>query len=187
MIAAIIDTETNQRIAAGDIPLRVTFPPAEVGQPDNGVAVFSSVGQIEPAHAPRYKCVEQVLLTPAPSYPHVVVEETHSFVNGRDEVTRIYAPVAPEEISDRQFFQQLAISGSITTQEALDAVKTGAIPAAISAVVDALPDDQKFSAQMLLSGATVFKRSHPMTAALGAGLGLSSEQIDAIWIAASQL
>lgn len=97
------------------------------------------------------------------------------------------APQAPEEISDRQFFQQLAVNKAITEQEALDAVKTGAIPAAIEAFVDTLPDEQKFAAQMLLSGATVFKRSHPMTAMLGAGLGMEDAEINAIWLAASQL
>lgn len=186
-MVAVVEIVTGNRLAAGSLPLRVTLPPLSEDQPDNGVAEFSSVGQEEPAHAPLYRCVEQVVVTTPPDGAHTVTEETRAYVNGREEISRTYALVVPEEISDRQFFQQLAIAGSITPQEALDAVKTGVIPAAISAVVDMLPDDQKFAAQMLLSGATVFKRSHPMTTALGAGLGLSSAQIDAIWIAAAKL
>jgi hypothetical protein len=90
-------------------------------------------------------------------------------------------------ISDRQFFQALALAGKITDAEALAAVKTGDIPAAIQSFIDAMPSDQKFAAEMLLSGATVFDRNHPMTALLGSGMGWTSEQLDALWQAAAAL
>lgn len=93
----------------------------------------------------------------------------------------------PSVISDRQFFQQLAIAGTITQAEALSAVKTGAIPAALSGFLSSLPADGQFAAEMLLSGATEFRRDHPLTAAVGAAQGMTSAQIDAFWIAASTL
>lgn len=93
----------------------------------------------------------------------------------------------PETISDRQFFQQLAAQGVITPAEALAAVKTGAIPATLQSFIDTLPTEQKFAAEMLVSGAVAFSRRHPMTAALGAGLGWTAEQIDALWRAAAAL
>ncbi|WLA64116.1 hypothetical protein [Bradyrhizobium diazoefficiens] len=93
----------------------------------------------------------------------------------------------PENISDRQFFQQLALSNIVTTAEALAAVKTGDIPAPLMAIVSAMPADQQFNAEMLLSGATVFQRSHPMTAAIGAAYGSSDDLVDAFFRAAATL
>lgn len=95
---------------------------------------------------------------------------------------------APSSISDRQFFQQLAIAGIVTQAEALAAVKTGAIPPALQGFVDAIADPaQKFAANMLLSGATVFERNHPLTEAIGAGQGMTPDQIDAFFNAAVAL
>lgn len=97
-------------------------------------------------------------------------------------------PVVPQEISDRQFFQQAAILNLITQQEALAAVKTGDVPALLQNIVDTIPDaNQKFAAQMLLSGATVFQRNHPLVDNIGIALSWTSEQIDQFFIAAAQL
>lgn len=93
----------------------------------------------------------------------------------------------PTIITDRQFFQQLALMGVITQDEALAAVKTGAIPAALQAFIDGMPADQKFTAEMLVSGAVSFDRNHPMTLALAAGMGWTSQQVDDLWRAAAQL
>ena len=97
-------------------------------------------------------------------------------------------PPVPAVISDRQFAHVLALQGLITQDEALAWVKTGDVPSALQALVDEIPDPViKFSAQMLLAGATVFERDHPMTAQLAAGLGMSSEQVDDLWRAAAAL
>lgn len=97
-----------------------------------------------------------------------------------------YNPV-PEEISDRQFFQQLAVMQVITENEALDAVKTGTIPAMLASYISTLPIETQFPAQMLVSGAVTFKRHHPMTLALAAGMGWTDDQVDDLWRAASIL
>lgn len=97
-------------------------------------------------------------------------------------------PQPPEMISDRQFFQQAAIAGLITQAEALSAVQTGAIPAVLQSVVDSITDPgQQFAATMMLSGATIFERNHPLTEAVGAYLGWTSAQVDQFFIAAAQL
>lgn len=96
-------------------------------------------------------------------------------------------PPVPQTISDRQFFQQLAVAGVITQAEALAAVKTGDIPAALDSIVQSLPPEDAFNAEMLLSGATIFDRSHPMTAALAVAMGWTTEQLDALWTAAAAL
>jgi len=107
------------------------------------------------------------------------------------------APVAalpvPAEISDRQFAQGLATwqgfgaTKPITQAEALAWVKAGTLPASMQQFVDNLPSDAAFAANMLLSGATIFNRAHPMVATFGQALGMDSAALDAFWIFCSQL
>lgn len=100
-------------------------------------------------------------------------------------------PTAPAAglpaVSDRQFFQALALAGTITQAEALAAVMTGTLPAGIEAAVAALPEAERFAARMLLSGATTFERGHPMVAQLGAALGYDAAALDALWREAATL
>lgn len=101
------------------------------------------------------------------------------------------APVLPD-ISDRQFFQALALPPFeiITTTEALAAVKTGELPAALAAIVSAIPDaTERFNAEMILSGATTFARSHPMVAAIAGAMAppWAENEIDAFWTFAASL
>ena len=71
------------------------------------------------------------------------------------------------------------MNGKITPAEALAAVKTGDIPDAMQAMVDAISDpDQRFGAQMLISGATVFERNNILVDTFAAGYGWSAEQTD---------
>lgn len=95
------------------------------------------------------------------------------------------APVA-QEISDRQFFQQLAVIGVISEEEAL-ASNAAVIPAPLLAIIEGLPQEQRFAAKMIVSGATTFQRSHPMTLAIGSAYGWKSGQIDAFFNAAAAL
>lgn len=87
----------------------------------------------------------------------------------------------PETISDRQFFQALALQGTITQAEAIAAVATGTIPAALRGFIDVLNGAEAFAAEMLLSGATEFRRHHPLTVAIGQAQGMTPEQIDAFF------
>jgi len=94
---------------------------------------------------------------------------------------------APAAISDRQFFQQLALQGIITQEEALAAVKAGAIPMALQRLINGLPADRQFAATMIITGATTFERNHPLTIAIGAAYGWTSDQMDALFSAAAAL
>lgn len=87
----------------------------------------------------------------------------------------------PEEISDRQFFHGLAKQGIISQAEALEAVGPGILPAALDALVEQMPEADRFDVRMLLRGATIFQRSHPMTAALAAAFGWGSADTDEFW------
>ena len=95
----------------------------------------------------------------------------------------------PPDISDRQFFQILAMHGLITQEEALAAVKTGEIPALFRTYVDHIDDPQEqFAVRMLLSGATTFERRHPLIDRLGDELlKLTPKDIDDLWREAAGL
>lgn len=92
----------------------------------------------------------------------------------------------PHSISDRQFFQQLSVAGIITEDDAL-ASNAAVIPPPLVAIIEAMPGSQQFSAKMLVSGATVFERDHPMTLAIGAAYGWTPAQIDDFFRAAALL
>lgn len=96
------------------------------------------------------------------------------------------APPAPPpaSISRRQFFQQAALGGFITQAEALDAVRSGTIPAPLQAAVNLLPAGERFAAEMLISGAQTFELAHPLTTAIGAQLGVD---VAAFFVAAAEL
>jgi hypothetical protein len=116
-------------------------------------------------------------------------------LTGRDEtiatlearIAELTAPPASIIVSDRQFFQALAMGGKITEAEAEAAVATGTIPADMAALVDQLPADQQFNARMLLKGAVTFRSDHPLSGMLAALYGWSEEQKLDLFQVASQL
>ena len=96
-------------------------------------------------------------------------------------------PAVPSEISDRQFFQQLAIMGLISEDEAIAAVSTGALPPVMAGFIDQLPANERFAARMALQGATTFIRSNPLVETFGTMQGMTSSEIDELWRSAAAL
>lgn len=97
------------------------------------------------------------------------------------------APPVPETITDRQFFQQLAIQGVITQDEALAAVGPGTLPATLAGLLAQLPADQQFGAKMKLIGQVEFHRHAPITGALAQMFGWDSATTDTFWRTAALL
>lgn len=90
-------------------------------------------------------------------------------------------PPVPEEISRRQFYQSLALAEFISKAEALAAMD-GILPAPIQAIVDGIADENdRFSAAMLLKGASTFQRSHPLVAVFALAQELSEAEVDDFW------
>ncbi|MDG3577111.1 hypothetical protein P7F60_11980 [Rhizobium sp. YJ-22] len=112
----------------------------------------------------------------------------HRYENGQwIEVPQEPQPAQIEDISDRQFFQALAYRGEITEAEALDAVGPGIIPPAMDALIDQLPQEQRFPARMLIRGATRYERQHPIADLIRGLYGWTSEQADDFWRFAATL
>lgn len=106
------------------------------------------------------------------------------------------APTPPAIISDRQFFQQLALmtdpsrtdgSTIISQADALAAVRTGTVPPAMQPLISGLPSSAQFAAEMKLSGATQFDIADPVTLAIAQAYGWSSAQLAAFWTEAAAL
>lgn len=87
----------------------------------------------------------------------------------------------PEEISRRQFFQVLANRGMITKQEALDAVTSGTLPAAIEAIIELIADeDVQWNVRMAFSAQT-FKRSNWCVDLFASMQNMASSDTDQLW------
>jgi len=132
-----------------------------------------------------------------PDEGHTIVAEGEvAFDVGGSIADGIYKPpvrpdplpmmLVPRSISDRQFFQQLAVAGIISEAEAL-ASNAAVIPAPLLAIIDEMPEDQQFGVKMLVSGATSFERDNPVTVAIGSAHGMTADQIDAFFVAAAAL
>jgi hypothetical protein len=91
-------------------------------------------------------------------------------------------------ISDRQFFQALALSQAITQAEALAAVQTGTVPASMMQFINALPSElDRFNAMMILGGATEFQRNYPLVEVFRQANGWTKQQVDDLWRFAATL
>ena len=96
--------------------------------------------------------------------------------------------VAPMTISDRQFAHGLAKAGVIQNAEALAFVRTGTIPAALASIISGIPDaQQRFDAEMLVSGAVEFRRDHPLVSVFAANLNWSDKEVMDFWRMAGAL
>lgn len=111
--------------------------------------------------------------------------ETYEDVEEDFDVTEVVIHAPP--ISDRQFFQQLAVEGRISESEALAAVGTGTLPAAVDAIVSSMSVADQFAARMLMTGATSFRRDHPLVTTFATAIGMDAAELAEFWSAASEL
>lgn len=90
-------------------------------------------------------------------------------------------------VSPRQFFQALAIREHIAEDEALDAVGSGVIPAAMLELIEQLPSYAQFGAKMLIRGATIYERSNALAGLMGSIYGWDDAALDEFWVFAATL
>ncbi len=193
---AVVDLTSNTIVERpGGLPCRVALQfPYDGGEYGPytiaGTVDFDRAGQVAPDAAnPTRKILPRVLTDEAPTAPHTVTGTTETIEEDQVTVTRTYEllpePVPPL-VARWQFFQRLAVMGIITEQEAEDAV-TGTIPAAMLALVNQLPEEQRFPARMLLKGAGTFERNHVLTPVFASLYDWSEVQTDDFFRAAALL
>jgi hypothetical protein len=88
----------------------------------------------------------------------------------------------PDRISRRQFFTGLWKRGFITAHEALAALKTGEIPAAMQAIIDSMEGEEaRTDAILLIVGATEFYRDNGLVLVFAIVRGMSEADVDEFW------
>jgi hypothetical protein len=91
------------------------------------------------------------------------------------------APV-PTSVTRRQMILGLVGAGYITSAEGLAAAQQGAVPAAVQAVINTLPDQaSKDAAAITWASMSICERSNSLVAALAAANSLTSAQVDALF------
>ena len=93
----------------------------------------------------------------------------------------------PLVISVRQFLMGMAIDDIITQEEAIAAASTGAVPSFIQTMIDALPEDQAFAAEMSWRAMYQTERYNPILIQLAGSLGYDGPTMDDKFQAWSQL
>lgn len=97
------------------------------------------------------------------------------------------AAVVPASVSRRQFFQAAAQESIITQVEAIAIFATGAIPANLAAALATMPAADQFATQIAILGNATFERANPLVTELGAAMGQTPAQIDALFTLAASL
>lgn len=95
----------------------------------------------------------------------------------------VYAPppLTPEEA-------RAAMRSLTARQLRLGLLDAGISPSAVSATIGGMPaGPDKDKAQIEWEYATTFNRTHPLIETVGGALGLTDQQIDAMWLAAVSL
>lgn len=89
---------------------------------------------------------------------------------------------APEEISTKQFFMGLELSGKITKDEALDAVLHKIMPPPVQTIIDGMADpDDRYTATMHLMGSNNLHRDHPLVLPFAITQGMTEQDVDDFW------
>jgi hypothetical protein len=125
----------------------------------------------------------------------VIVEPGHALWPNASKRPDI-APFAPDPIPEpepedlqaaippltrRQVFIALHRLGLFSAEEAIAAAATGVVPAALEPTFAALPEPDQTDARVTFAAFQMAYRTDPMTAMIAAAVGMTAEQIDAIW------
>lgn len=97
-------------------------------------------------------------------------------------------PPVPQSVTDIQFALACVSAGLMTAQEAEDWVGAGVLPSGVTAALAAITDPQTLAAvRIRIRGARVIERSNLVIDLLQQHLGLTSQQVDAVFVAAAAL
>ncbi len=98
------------------------------------------------------------------------------------------AATVPDRIRSRQLLIGLMTESVITESEAIEAARTGAVPAVIQAVFGKLPSaGERAAAAITWAKMSVVERDHPLVDALAAANGMSEADVDAFFQACAKI
>jgi hypothetical protein len=81
----------------------------------------------------------------------------------------------------------VVVPAEVTMRQARLALRAAGKLAAVAAAIDAMPSPTKEDAQIEWEYSNTLRRDHPLVAALGPALNLTSEQLDGLFITAAGL
>lgn len=113
----------------------------------------------------------------------------------RDGAWTYVAPPPPDpaiararmSLSRRQLLIGLASRGWITSEEAVAAATTGAMPTAVAAAVASLPAGDQVAARITWASMSVAQRLDPLVELLAIGQGVTPDEVDAFFTAFAQI
>jgi hypothetical protein len=144
----------------------------------------------------EWRNAERTILALTDVTGHVVIVEPGHALWPRSSKRPDIAPFAPEPVPEpepenlqaaippltrRQVFIALHRLGLFSADEAIAAVATGVVPAALEPTFAALPEPGQTDARVTFAAFQMAYRTDPMTAMIARAAGLSEEDIDAIW------
>ncbi|GFO82689.1 MAG: hypothetical protein A49_23160 [Methyloceanibacter sp.] len=98
------------------------------------------------------------------------------------------AATVPASISPRQLLIGLMTRSVITESEAIEAARTGAVPATVQAVFDNLPSRaERAAAAITWAKMGLVERDHPLVDTLAAAGGMSEADVDAFFQACAKI
>lgn len=104
---------------------------------------------------------------------------------------QVLRPATEEEIADIEARQALAsvvpVPAEITMRQARLALHAAGLLTGVEAAINAMPDPPKTEARIEWEYSNTMRRSNPFVANLGAALGLTSAQVDALFIQAAAI
>ena len=141
--------------------------------------------------------IEEPSATVRAEYPADTVETPprpsldHHWLNG----AWAYVPPPPDpaiararmSLSRRQLLIGLASRGWITSEEAVAAATTGAMPTAVAAAVASLPAGDQVAARITWASMSVAQRLDPLVELLAIGQGVTPDEVDAFFTAFAQI
>lgn len=178
-LIVMIEADAAGAFLAGNVERR--FAASHDGQPRSDVLVRDVITAADlPALLPQTALIAQVqALTDAVA---AATEARDAAVADRNAATarvaELEALLAPVDASG------FAVLSAV--QVRLGLLAGGITPAQVEAIINAIPDEtQRITAHTYWDYATALHRDHPLIVTLGAALGLTSAQVDAMWTAAA--
>lgn len=107
-----------------------------------------------------------------------------------DHATDVWTPApvpVPNVITDRQLYVELSSRDLCTQEEARAMLLRGEIPAKMQAVIDKMPEADRFNVEMRVATAREYHRDDEFIAIFASDpeIDLSASEVDEIWISAA--
>lgn len=121
---------------------------------------------------------------PAATIEQTLTEAAPALIDGVWTQQWSVTDATPEQIAERQ---AALVPGAVTMRQARLALMGAGKLATVEAAIDALPEPNRTAARIEWDYSSEVQRHHGLVAALGPTLGMTSEQVDQLFVTAAAL